>query len=198
MIFEGARPPGCPVHPERRRHHRSALGDQLGHLRCGPDDVRPRHAGPRSARVRPCHPQRRPVADGRGDGLRAAPGRGAERGHPRNVFLVIASVATFATVWVWLMILLAHLRMKQRIRREGMLPSEFPVPLWPGASVATLVFLVFVIGVLGWFEDTRIALVVGVVWIALLLAAYQLCVRGPGRLPADLVDETGPIRVVRR
>ncbi|AGW42566.1 amino acid permease [Leifsonia xyli subsp. cynodontis DSM 46306] len=90
---------------------------------------------------------------------------------PESVFLVIASVATFATVWVWLMILLAHLRMKQRIRREGMLPSEFPVPLWPAASIATLAFLVFVIGVLGWFEDTRIALVVGVVWIALLLAA---------------------------
>lgn len=116
---------------------------------------------------------------------------------PENVFLVIASIATFATVWVWVMILLAHLRMKQRIRREGMLPSEFPVPLWPIASVAALVFLVFVVVVLGWFDDTRIALVVGAVWIALLLGAYQLWVRGPGRLPADLVDETGPIRVQR-
>lgn len=116
---------------------------------------------------------------------------------PDNVFLLIASVATFATVWVWLMILLAHLKMRQRIRREGMLPSEFPVPLWPGASIVTLVFLIFVIGVLGWFEDTRVALIVGVVWIGLLLAAYQLWIKGSGRLPADLVDETGSIPAQR-
>ncbi|WP_223693889.1 amino acid permease [Leifsonia poae] len=117
---------------------------------------------------------------------------------PEGIFLVIASIATFATVWVWLMILLSHLRMKHQVRREGRLPSEFPVPLWPVASYVALAFVVFVIVVLGLFDDTRIALIVGAVWLALLLLAYRLAVRGTGRTPADLVDETGPITLPKR
>ena len=117
---------------------------------------------------------------------------------PDDVFSIIASIATFATVWVWLMILLSHMRMKQTIRREQKLPSEFPVPLWPTLSVVTLAFLIFVIVVLGILDDTRVALIVGLAWIGVLLIAYQIWVKGAGRTPADLVDETGPIRVPQR
>ena len=34
---------------------------------------------------------------------------------PENVFLIIASIATFATVWVWLMILLSQVAMRRRL-----------------------------------------------------------------------------------
>ncbi|WP_134593596.1 amino acid permease, partial [Pseudomonas aeruginosa] len=34
---------------------------------------------------------------------------------PQSVFLLIASIATFATVWVWLMILLAQVGMRRRM-----------------------------------------------------------------------------------
>lgn len=114
---------------------------------------------------------------------------------PQSVFLLIASIATFATVWVWLMILLSHISMKRSIKREGKLPSEFPVPWWPILNIVTLLFLCAVIVILGWFDDTRIALIVGVIWIGLLLLAYQFWIKGEGREPAELVDETGPIQV---
>lgn len=116
---------------------------------------------------------------------------------PDDVFSIIASIATFATVWVWLMIMVSHIRMKRSIRREQKLPSEFPVPLWPVLNVVTLVFLLFVIVVLGIVDDTRIALIVGIAWIALLLIAYQVWVKSSGRVPAELVDETGPIPVLQ-
>ncbi|WAP51759.1 amino acid permease [Arthrobacter sp. ATA002] len=110
---------------------------------------------------------------------------------PENLFKIIASIATFATVWVWLMILLSHIAMKREMKRRGLPASEFGVPFWPVASYAALVFMVFIVVLLGVMPDTRVALVVGVVWIGLLLVAYRLWVRGNGRVRAELVDETG-------
>ncbi|WP_255557419.1 amino acid permease [Paeniglutamicibacter sp. Y32M11] len=110
---------------------------------------------------------------------------------PESLFLIIASIATFATVWVWVMILLSHISMKRTIKREGLLASEFPSPWWPAASYVALAFMGFVIVLLGIIPDTRIALVVGAVWIAFLFVAYKVWVRGKGHERAELVDETG-------
>ena len=112
---------------------------------------------------------------------------------PESLFTIIASIATFATVWVWLMILLSHIAMKRDIKRRGLAPSEFGVPFWPVASYAALAFMGFIVVLLGIIPETRVALIVGVVWIALLFVAYRLWVRGNGRLRADLADETGRI-----
>jgi histidine transporter len=45
---------------------------------------------------------------------------------PEDVFLLIASIATFATVWVWIMILASHVAMKREIARYGLPASDFP------------------------------------------------------------------------
>ena len=37
--------------------------------------------------------------------------------------------------------------------------------------------MVFIFGVLGYFPDTRAALIVGAVWIVLLIVAYRLWVK---------------------
>ncbi|MFB9798892.1 amino acid permease [Arthrobacter citreus] len=110
---------------------------------------------------------------------------------PEDLFKIIASIATFATVWVWLMILLSHIAMKREIKRRGLPASEFGVPFWPAASYAALAFMAFIVVLLGIMPDTRVALVVGVVWIGLLFVAYRLWVRGNGRVRAELADETG-------
>ena len=86
--------------------------------------------------------------------------------------------------------------MKRDIARTGLPVSEFPSPLWPAASLLTIAFVALVIAVLGAFEDTRIALYVGGAWLALLVLAYRLWVKGDGQRRADLVDETSPLPVV--
>ena len=110
---------------------------------------------------------------------------------PESLFTIIASIATFATVWVWLMILLSHIAMKRDIKRRSLPASEFGVPLWPVASYAALAFMGFIVVLLGIIPETRVALIVGAVWIVLLFAAYRLWVRGDGRKRAELADETG-------
>ncbi|RMT81058.1 amino acid permease [Pseudomonas viridiflava] len=96
---------------------------------------------------------------------------------PKNVFLLIASLATFATVWVWLMILLTQVAMRRAMSREEAAQLKFPVPFWPFAPVAAIVFMLFIFGVLGYFPDNRAALIVGAVWIVLLVIAYRLWVK---------------------
>lgn len=96
---------------------------------------------------------------------------------PENVFLLIASIATFATVWVWLMILVTQIAMRRSMSAEAVAQLKFPVPFWPVAPIVATLFMVFVFGVLGYFPDSQAALVVGAVWIGLLVVAYWIWVK---------------------
>lgn len=114
---------------------------------------------------------------------------------PEGIFLKIASLATFATVWVWLMILLSHIAMRREVARGKQPESSFRVPLWPVASYAAVGFILLVIVLLGWFPGTRDALVVGAIWLILLTLGYALFVRGRGRARPVLEDRsTGTVR----
>ena len=96
---------------------------------------------------------------------------------PENVFLLIASIATFATVWVWLMILVTQVAMRRSMSAEQVAQLKFPVPLWPYAPAAAIAFMLFIFGVLGYFPNTQAALIVGIVWIVLLVLAYLIWVK---------------------
>ncbi|WDU61936.1 amino acid permease [Pseudomonas poae] len=106
---------------------------------------------------------------------------------PENVFLLIASIATFATVWVWLMILFTQVAMRRSMSKAQVAELKFPVPFWPYAPAAAIAFMLFVFGVLGYFPDTQAALLVGAVWIVLLVVAYLLWVK-PAAGQAAKVD----------
>lgn len=92
---------------------------------------------------------------------------------PENVFLMIASLATFATVWVWIMILCSQIAFRRRLKPEQVQALRFPLP--GGAVTASLgvIFLLFIIGLIGYFPTTRASLYVGAVWILLLLVGYR-------------------------
>lgn len=111
---------------------------------------------------------------------------------PEDVFLLIASIATFATVWVWMMILVTQVAMRRSMTREQVAELKFPVPFWPYGPAMAIAFMLFIFGVLGYFPDSQPALVVGVVWVVFLVASYLLWCkpragRGePVREPAEL------------
>jgi histidine transporter len=107
---------------------------------------------------------------------------------PENVFMLIAAIATFATVWVWLMILVTQIAMRRAMSAEQVAQLKFPVPLWPVGPIIATLFMVFVFVVMGYFPDSRAALWVGAVWIVLLLVAYWIWVQ-PNQKPG-LSDQT--------
>ncbi len=49
--------------------------------------------------------------------------------------------------------------------------------------------MVFIFGVLGWFPDSRPALIVGAVWIGLLVLAYLIWVKPVADQAAQLAEE---------
>ncbi|ARJ40893.1 proline-specific permease ProY [Pantoea alhagi] len=93
---------------------------------------------------------------------------------PEKVFLVIASLATFATVWVWIMILCSQIAFRRTLSKQQAQALKFALPGGSYTAIFGVLFLVFIIGLIGYFPDTRISLYVGAIWIVLLLAGYKL------------------------
>ncbi|TCP42072.1 histidine transporter [Tamaricihabitans halophyticus] len=99
---------------------------------------------------------------------------------PEDVFLVVASIVTFATIWVWLMILLSHYRSRQKMTVDQVAKLKFPVPFWPYGQICTIAFMLFVLVVMAFATETRTALYVGIAWICLLTVLYWLFLRRSG------------------
>lgn len=93
---------------------------------------------------------------------------------PQNAFLLIASIATFATIWVWMAILLAEFLMRRRMSTAQIKQLKFPVPWWPFAPLLTMVFMCCVVFILAYLETTRLALYAGGLWIIILVVLFQL------------------------
>ena len=96
---------------------------------------------------------------------------------PEAVFTIVASLATFATIFVWLMILLA-----QVASRRGMSPAErealgFPVPLWPYGQAFAIAFILFTVGIMVWQPAYHLALAVGIGFLAVMSLLYAAVVR---------------------
>ncbi|WP_221585075.1 amino acid permease [Microbacterium sp. G2-8] len=105
---------------------------------------------------------------------------------PDQLFLVVASIATFATVFTWASILLAHHGMRREMARSGEKPGTFASPFWPVLNVVTLAFLALVVVILAMTESGRAALIVGGSWLIALLIGYAALVRPAGRVRPEL------------
>jgi len=93
---------------------------------------------------------------------------------PEKVFLVIASLATFATVWVWIMILLSQIASRIKMGKEAAKSLKFALPGGVVLSSIAVLFLVFIIALIGYFPDTRLSLYAGAVWVVVLMLGYPL------------------------
>jgi proline-specific permease ProY len=93
---------------------------------------------------------------------------------PESVFLVIASLATFATVWVWIMILCSQIAFRRSLSKAQVNKLDFPLRGGVFTSLIGIIFLVFIIGLIGYFPDTRVSLYAGLVWVAVLLLGYYV------------------------
>ncbi|MCT1412450.1 amino acid permease [Corynebacterium sanguinis] len=91
---------------------------------------------------------------------------------PESVFALIAALATFATIFVWMMILLAHLASRRRMSPSEEAELGYRVPFWPVGQYFALAFILFTFGVMAWQPDFRTPLSVGVVFSVACIAMY--------------------------
>jgi AAT family amino acid transporter len=83
---------------------------------------------------------------------------------PSSVFALVSSVATISFLFVWVMIILAHLRYR-KLNPKG---SAFRAPLFPFADYLVLAFLAMVVVIMMFSQSTAIATITAVIWIALV------------------------------
>lgn len=93
---------------------------------------------------------------------------------PEKVFVWVTSISTFGAIWTWSIILLSQLKFRRSLSEEEKKTLKFKVPFFPYGSYIALAILIFVVGLMAYFPDTRIALIVGPCWLILLTAIYYL------------------------
>jgi AAT family amino acid transporter len=92
---------------------------------------------------------------------------------PAQAFAWITSVATVAVLWVWMMILVSHMRFRrQRARDPAVERSHFRMPGYPWTNAVALGYIALVFVLLGVTDDQRVALAAGGVWAIGLIAGW--------------------------
>ena len=90
---------------------------------------------------------------------------------PEGAFMRIMAVATAAAAITWMMIVLVHLRFRKAHARDALL---FPAPFHPWTNYLCIAFLIMLVGLMTQLDDTRPAVYVLPVWLAVLYLGYRL------------------------
>lgn len=104
-----------------------------------------------------------------------------------DIFETVAALATFATIFVWLMILLAHIASRRNISPAEEQNLKFPVPFWPYGQWFAVAFILFTFGTMVWMEEFHTALIVGVAFLILMSILYFVTGR-PQAIAEDEVE----------
>lgn len=91
---------------------------------------------------------------------------------PEKVFIWVTSISTFGAVWTWGIILLSQLKFRKTLSKGEISRLSYKALFFPLGSYLALAFLVLVLCLMAYFPDTRIALIVGPIWIIGLVFVY--------------------------
>lgn len=103
---------------------------------------------------------------------------------PEKIFTVVAALATFATVYVWLMILLAQVYSRKQMTAEEIKNLKFPVPFYPWGQYLAIAFIIFTFGIMIWMPEYHSAMWVGVGFLAIMTVSYYAADRHKAEAPA--------------
>ena len=93
---------------------------------------------------------------------------------PAKVFVWVTSAATFGAIWTWGIVLITQMKYRRSLSDAAREQLVFRMPFFPYASYLALAFLLLVVGLMAYFPDTRVALVVGPLWLVSLTVLYYV------------------------
>lgn len=93
---------------------------------------------------------------------------------PEKVFVWVTAISTFAAIWTWGVILVSQMKFRRSLSSTQCDRLAFRMPFYPYGSWIALAFLILVIGLMAYFPDTRIALIVGPLWLVMLVVLYHV------------------------
>lgn len=92
---------------------------------------------------------------------------------PPKLFIYVYSASVLPGMVPWFVLLISQLKFRD-VNREAMKTHPFKSPLTPYSNYLTIVFLICVLIGMWFNEDTRVSLIVGAVFIALVISSYYL------------------------
>lgn len=91
---------------------------------------------------------------------------------PEQAFTYITSASTVGAIFTWGMILVAHLGYRRKVARGELPEGRFRMPLAPYSNYVVLAFLAFVVILLAFDAETRIALYITPVLAIAVVVGY--------------------------
>ncbi|MDR1012755.1 MAG: amino acid permease, partial [Lactobacillales bacterium] len=89
---------------------------------------------------------------------------------PSHVFEIVSSISTICYIYIWFMLVWAHMRYRKRVVDKAKL--KFKMPFYPISSYFVYLFIIFVIVIMFFITETRIALCFTPLWFIGLLLVY--------------------------
>ena len=91
---------------------------------------------------------------------------------PGEIFMYLLSVVTCAVVISWFLIVVTHLKFKQHCERTNH-PTKFHSIAYPFTNYLCMAFMVGVVVMMATMEDTRLAVMVLPIWLAIIYVGYK-------------------------
>jgi len=92
---------------------------------------------------------------------------------PESVFVMITSISTFCFIFIWAIMVICHMKYRKQ-KPELAKNNNFKMPFYPVMNYLVLIFFLFILCMLAYSEDTRIALIFTPVWFIILWAFYSM------------------------
>lgn len=91
--------------------------------------------------------------------------------YPTSVFVMITGVATISFIFVWILILLTHIKYKNTLDAPT---TDFKMPLFPVSSYVTILFYVAVLIMLLFNPTTQVSVVAAIIYFSAMAIGYTI------------------------
>lgn len=91
--------------------------------------------------------------------------------YPSQIFTLITGVATMSFIFVWILLLVAHLKYRRTPNRKE---HAFKMPFAPYSNYLTIAFFASVLVILAFNPETRISVIATIIFFMMLVGGYSL------------------------
>lgn len=92
---------------------------------------------------------------------------------PKQAFIYVISVVVVIQLWTWSIIIIAHLGYRRAVMAGRVAASPYRMPAAPFSNYATLGFFALILVLLGFDDETRIALYCAPVWVLMMAIGWK-------------------------
>lgn len=106
---------------------------------------------------------------------------------PENLFVYVYSASVLPGMIPWFIILISQIRFRKE-KGAQLAKHPFKMPFAPITNYVTIIFLIMVLVGMWFNDDTRVSLIVGIIFLALVTMSYYVFGIGKNRYSKDSIE----------